>query len=88
MRTGGNGRVIVVSSGAAAIAEPYGGWYSVTKAAVERLGEALRMELAHSASRSPYWHPAGPSPRSSNPRPESATPSPATTAIATTCSSG
>ncbi|MET7773801.1 SDR family NAD(P)-dependent oxidoreductase [Nocardia sp. NPDC005366] len=46
MRSQGAGRVIVVSSGAGAIAEPYGGWYSATKAAVERLGEALRMEVA------------------------------------------
>lgn len=46
MRAQGGGRVIVVSSGAGAIAEPYGGWYSATKAAVERIGEAMRMEAA------------------------------------------
>ncbi|WP_216906874.1 SDR family NAD(P)-dependent oxidoreductase [Nocardia noduli] len=46
MRAQGSGRVVVVSSGAGAIAEPYGGWYSATKAAVERLGEALRMEVS------------------------------------------
>lgn len=46
MRSRGSGRVVVVSSGAAAVAEPYGGWYSVTKAAIERLGESLRLELA------------------------------------------
>ncbi|WP_067834139.1 SDR family NAD(P)-dependent oxidoreductase [Nocardia lijiangensis] len=46
MRAQGGGRAIVVSSGAGAIAEPYGGWYSATKAAVERIGEAMRMEAA------------------------------------------
>ncbi|MBF6301408.1 SDR family NAD(P)-dependent oxidoreductase [Nocardia amamiensis] len=46
LRDQGAGRVIVVSSGAGAIAEPYGGWYSATKAAVERIGEAARMEAA------------------------------------------
>ncbi|MEV0030194.1 SDR family NAD(P)-dependent oxidoreductase [Nocardia sp. NPDC050793] len=46
MRAQGRGRAIVVSSGAGAIAEPYGGWYSATKAAVERIGEAMRMEAA------------------------------------------
>ncbi|MFR9751474.1 SDR family NAD(P)-dependent oxidoreductase [Nocardia sp. 004] len=45
-REQGAGRAIVVSSGAGAIAEPYGGWYSATKAAVERIGEAARMEAA------------------------------------------
>lgn len=48
LRDQGEGRVIVVSSGAGAIAEPYGGWYSATKAAVERIGEAARMEMAGS----------------------------------------
>ncbi|WP_159849800.1 SDR family NAD(P)-dependent oxidoreductase [Nocardia sp. CY41] len=46
LRARGAGRVIVVSSGAGAVAEPYGGWYSATKAAVERIGEAARMEAA------------------------------------------
>ncbi|WP_051407529.1 SDR family NAD(P)-dependent oxidoreductase [Nocardia sp. CNY236] len=45
-RDQGAGRAIVVSSGAGSIAEPYGGWYSATKAAVERIGEAARMEAA------------------------------------------
>ncbi|WP_433192323.1 SDR family NAD(P)-dependent oxidoreductase [Nocardia sp. CA-107356] len=59
MRAQGNGRVIVVSSGAGAIAEPYGGWYSATKAAIERLGEATRMETAafgiHVSVLAPGW---------------------------------
>lgn len=46
LRERGNGRVIVVSSGAAQVAQPFGGWYSASKAAVEKLGEALRMEAA------------------------------------------
>ncbi|MET9024559.1 SDR family NAD(P)-dependent oxidoreductase [Nocardia sp. NPDC004168] len=48
LRARGAGRVIVVSSGAGAVAEPYGGWYSATKAAVERIGEAARIEAAGS----------------------------------------
>ncbi|MFD0360804.1 SDR family NAD(P)-dependent oxidoreductase [Nocardia sp. GCM10030253] len=59
MREQGHGRVIVVSSGAGAIAEPYGGWYSATKAAIERLGEAMRMETAafgvHVSVLAPGW---------------------------------
>jgi NAD(P)-dependent dehydrogenase (short-subunit alcohol dehydrogenase family) len=59
MRAQGHGRVIVVSSGAGAIAEPYGGWYSATKAAIERLGEATRMETAafgiHVSVLAPGW---------------------------------
>lgn len=59
MRAQRAGRVIVVSSGAGAIAEPYGGWYSATKGAVERLGEAVRMEVAafgvHVSVLAPGW---------------------------------
>jgi NAD(P)-dependent dehydrogenase (short-subunit alcohol dehydrogenase family) len=59
MREQRGGRVIVVSSGAAAIAEPYGGWYSATKAAIERLGEAARIETAgfgiHVSVLAPGW---------------------------------
>ena len=38
------GRVIVVSSGAGLVAQPFCVWYSASKAAVEKLGEGLRME--------------------------------------------
>lgn len=48
LRAQGHGRVIVVSSGAAAVAHPFAGWYSASKAAIERLGEALRLEVAAS----------------------------------------
>ena len=44
MRARRGGRVIVVSSGAGFVAQPYGAWYSASKAAVEKLGEGLRME--------------------------------------------
>nr|WP_063051291.1 SDR family NAD(P)-dependent oxidoreductase [Nocardia arthritidis] len=47
LREQGKGRVIVVSSGAGAIAEPYGSWYSATKAAVERI--AVRVSTPISA---------------------------------------
>ncbi len=46
LRDRGAGRIIVVSSGAAQAAQPFGGWYSASKAAIEKLGEALRMEAA------------------------------------------
>ncbi|KAF0846907.1 SDR family NAD(P)-dependent oxidoreductase [Nocardia caishijiensis] len=59
MRAQRAGRVIVVSSGAGAVAEPYGGWYSATKGAVERLGEAVRREVApfgvHVSILAPGW---------------------------------
>ncbi|MBF6215981.1 SDR family NAD(P)-dependent oxidoreductase [Nocardia puris] len=59
MRAQRSGRIVVVSSGAGAIAEPYGGWYSATKGAVERLGEATRMEVApfgiHVSVLAPGW---------------------------------
>jgi NAD(P)-dependent dehydrogenase (short-subunit alcohol dehydrogenase family)/SAM-dependent methyltransferase len=38
------GKVIVVGSGAGLVAQPFGVWYSASKAAVEKLGEGLRME--------------------------------------------
>jgi NAD(P)-dependent dehydrogenase (short-subunit alcohol dehydrogenase family)/SAM-dependent methyltransferase len=38
------GKVIVVSSGAGLVAQPFAVWYSASKAAVEKLGEGLRME--------------------------------------------
>ncbi|MBF6180658.1 class I SAM-dependent methyltransferase [Nocardia otitidiscaviarum] len=46
LRRQGSGRIVVVGSGAAGVAQPFGGWYSASKAAVEKLGEALRMEAA------------------------------------------
>ncbi|QIS10709.1 SDR family NAD(P)-dependent oxidoreductase [Nocardia arthritidis] len=59
MRAQGSGRIVLVSSGAGAIAEPFGGWYSATKAAIERLGEAVRMETApfgiHTSVLAPGW---------------------------------
>ncbi|MEV6275147.1 SDR family NAD(P)-dependent oxidoreductase [Nocardia sp. NPDC051832] len=48
LRAQGNGRVVLVSSGAAITAMPFGGWYSASKAAVEKLGEALRAETSGS----------------------------------------
>jgi NAD(P)-dependent dehydrogenase (short-subunit alcohol dehydrogenase family)/SAM-dependent methyltransferase len=38
------GRVIVVGSGSGFVAQPFCVWYSASKAAVEKLGEGLRME--------------------------------------------
>ncbi|MEV0251081.1 SDR family NAD(P)-dependent oxidoreductase [Nocardia sp. NPDC050712] len=48
LRAQGHGRIVLVSSGAAITAMPFGGWYSASKAAVEKLGEALRAETAGS----------------------------------------
>lgn len=44
MRKRKGGRVIVVGSGAGFVAQPFCVWYSASKAAVEKLGEGLRME--------------------------------------------
>ncbi|MFG1793122.1 SDR family NAD(P)-dependent oxidoreductase [Nocardia sp. NPDC049149] len=46
LRGQGAGRVVLVSSGAAITAMPFGGWYSASKAAIEKLGEAMRLETA------------------------------------------
>lgn len=45
MQAAGRGQIINVSSVAAARALPYGGGYAASKAALDRLGEALRTEL-------------------------------------------
>ncbi len=47
MRKTGGGRIINISSIASEIALPYRAIYSASKAAVDRLTEALRMEVAH-----------------------------------------
>lgn len=45
MRKQGSGRIINTSSIAGKIVLPFGGWYHVSKFAVEALGDALRMEM-------------------------------------------
>lgn len=45
LRAQGTGRIINISSGAAQVAEPYAGFYSASKFAVEGYTEALRMEV-------------------------------------------
>ncbi|MBF6216093.1 SDR family NAD(P)-dependent oxidoreductase [Nocardia puris] len=40
-----SGHVVLVGSGSGIVAQPFGGWYSATKAAIEKLGDALRMEV-------------------------------------------
>jgi NAD(P)-dependent dehydrogenase (short-subunit alcohol dehydrogenase family)/SAM-dependent methyltransferase len=44
LRNRKRGKVIVVSSGAGLVAQPFCVWYSASKAAIEKLGEGLRME--------------------------------------------
>ncbi|WP_216912068.1 SDR family NAD(P)-dependent oxidoreductase [Nocardia noduli] len=43
-----SGRVVLVSSGSASTAQPFGGWYAAGKAAIEKLGETLRLEAEQS----------------------------------------
>ncbi|VBB48580.1 Aerobic energy metabolism [uncultured Paludibacter sp.] len=45
MRNQKSGRIINISSMGAYFGEPNGGWYHATKAALERLSDALRMEV-------------------------------------------
>lgn len=46
MRQGVGGRIVLISSVAAAIPIPYQAWYSVSKAAIAAYAQALRVELA------------------------------------------
>ncbi len=46
MRAHGSGRIINISSVAGKAVMYYGGWYNVSKYAVEALSDAMRMELA------------------------------------------
>lgn len=46
MRDAGAGRIVMVSSVASAFSSPMGGWYHASKAALEAVSDALRIEVA------------------------------------------
>lgn len=63
MRSRRSGRIILVGSGAGAVAQPYAAWYAASKAAVERIAEGLRLEVAEhgvqAAALIPGWTRTG-----------------------------
>ncbi len=59
MRTRGDGRIVNVSSVAGRVSAPLSGWYCASKAGLEALSDALRMEVAQFGVRVVLIEPGG-----------------------------
>ena len=59
MRTRGDGRIVNVSSVAGRVSAPLSGWYCASKAGLEALSDALRMEVAQFGVRVVLVEPGG-----------------------------